>query len=524
MNKDQKRQELEAIQAELLAIKEELNTAEAAEDLLAELEALNMILSSFWAANDFDPAPELRKIIDASTLPQKIKDALYKLFDEVDHSEAMEAQLYAILNGSKQFLNKESLATYNIKLKHQAILDYLASMHLNNISYQDLDIAFEKRLRELLASKLTLEESPQQYSLNIKKWPIISGKTWDVDASLSMEFLADQNDVVQYQSDKGDNWPDFTAALFKNSVSLKLQDLVNRDFAARFTTTIFNASGPIPWGDFTDMLDGYFGEKFPGVKLSWAIKGGVISGGNPFREGNKLVVPKIAIGGTLLKVQAKLVIDSTKTFKALIGDPAFPIKKMGNFDFNISVSLKWTPEFLERLNQKRVKTKTPKVDPDKGKIDISKEEKKILKEMGEDSKKIISNVDEIADNIDLKNDITTRNSTRKALDKDNAKLSKEIHEKLKTMQKSAQKLKSKGAKKIANNVVNGAGKHILKKLGTRLAGKVILKFIPGLNVISTIVDLVEVGFVLYKYFSTPKEYLIEPKNYDTNPIDTMDDL
>lgn len=278
MNKDQKRQELEAIQAELLAIKEELNAAEAAEDLLAELEAVNTILNSFWAANDFDPAPEFRKIIDGTALPQTIKNALYKLFDEVDYSEVMEAQLHTILSGANLFLAKESLATYNIKLKHQAILDCLKSINLYNKKYERLEIAFEKRLRELLASKLTKEESPQQYSLNIKKWPIISGKTWDVDASLSMEFLADQNDVLQYQSDKGDNLPNFAAALFKNSVSLKLQDIVNRDFAARFTTTIFNASGPIPLGDFTDILDSYFGEKFPGVKVSWAIKGGVISG------------------------------------------------------------------------------------------------------------------------------------------------------------------------------------------------------------------------------------------------------
>ena len=519
MNKDQKRQELEAIQAELLAIKEELNTAEAAEDLLAELEAVNMILSSFWAANDFDPAPKLRKIIDASKHPQKIKDALYKLFDHPNFTEGMETQLNEILSAIDLFLNKESLATYNVKLKYQAILNFLGGMNLHTKRYKRLDIAFEIKLKELLASKLTVEESPQQYSLNIKKWEYLNNDLWEISSSASVEFSADKNDVLLYQSDKGDELPDYAIALFKNSVSLKLDNIINKDIAAAFTTTIFNSSGPI--ADLTNLLETHFGPFFPGIKLMWTFKSGVISGGNPFREDNKLVVPKIAIGVTLARFQLKLVIDNTKTFKELIGDPKFPIEKLGNIDFNFSISLKWTPEFLERLNKQILKKQT-KVKPNL-KDEISQAEQKVLQEIDNDAKKINSKVDKIADNLDSKK-ISTDVITKRDLDKKNLELSKDVHEGLKKMQQSVGKLNSKGSKTAANNIIKKTGSHIVTKLGGRLAGKVILKFIPGLNVISTIADVIELGTLLFSFFSTPQFYYTPPIDKNEIRIDTMDDI
>lgn len=170
-----------------------------------------------------------------------------------------------------------------------------------------------------------------------------------------------------------------------------------------------------------------------------------------------------------------------------------------------------------------------------------------LREMHKATRELTKQTQELAKKVKAKDMIETRNQEinrrvrelkdqkkqlnhggKKVGRKERDKLNKQIKEELKELRAekktNGKKLKSlkkgiKDHKKLiskADDVIAKASKglksksgrlvgKVIQKVGGKIAGKIIAKLIPGLNIISTIADLAEVSYLLYKLANNEAE-------------------
>ncbi|MCP4443433.1 MAG: hypothetical protein GY810_31405 [Aureispira sp.] len=70
----------------------------------------------------------------------------------------------------------------------------------------------------------------------------------------------------------------------------------------------------------------------------------------------------------------------------------------------------------------------------------------------------------------------------------------------KSARMAQKRLHSKAAKEMAEKIVTKSANQVVSRLTAKLGAKIVMKFIPGLNVISTVYDAVQLGIVIYDYF------------------------
>ena len=260
------------------------------------------VIDKYYAANVVD--------VDAAEVENRLKDII-----TIEH-----------------FVDKNELANAYKKAAQDTIVDAMKKAEANEwkSDIAALDAVFQEfftKERKLLETTVVTKDLGSQFSLNLAQWTIYDSKWLGLTGSASLEFLASQNDVVLIKNhDSKEAFEDSTISLFKQSVNTKLSSAVKGDFASKYATTIFTYADTsdlaIP---FVQAIEAFLGVNF---KYTTAVKMGSIAGGNPFKAENQSDIPKFAIGVTLFTIQLKLQIDKTESFKSMIGDPNFPIKKL----------------------------------------------------------------------------------------------------------------------------------------------------------------------------------------------------
>lgn len=117
-------------------------------------------------------------------------------------------------------------------------------------------------------------------------------------------------------------------------------------------------------------------------------------------------------------------------------------------------------------------------------------EAKLIQELREKAAAAVKEADKLTDYV-----------LKKGTDKQKEVAAKAIK---KSFEESAdivqQKLRSKAAKELGGEIVEKAGNAVMTKIATKLGTKILLKIIPGLNVISTVYDAVQLGIFIYDYY------------------------
>ena len=144
--------------------------------------------------------------------------------------------------------------------------------------------------------------------------------------------------------------------------------------------------------------------------------------------------------------------------------------------------------------------------------DLDKDDKPKVEEVKKKAKVGLEKQEQLAQQLESKRYHTK--PEKKAM----TQISKEIADNTKEMVKIAETITSKQQKEIAKKIIIDGGKQVLKRFATKAA----LKFIPVVNVISTIWDVVELTVSLYNHFFGI-ECEPSPKTERTL-IDTVDDL
>ena len=138
-------------------------------------------------------------------------------------------------------------------------------------------------------------------------------------------------------------------------------------------------------------------------------------------------------------------------------------------------------------------------------------------------KKIIN---EISEKVEFNNQqankmskIVNKGYRTNAEQKMTADISKEMYENVKEMGLLKNKIIDQQQKEIAEKLIKEGGEKVISIIGR----KILYKLIPGLNVISTVMDVIEIFSMISNYFAVG--YSNSPQLNDdfTNPIDAIDD-
>jgi hypothetical protein len=132
-------------------------------------------------------------------------------------------------------------------------------------------------------------------------------------------------------------------------------------------------------------------------------------------------------------------------------------------------------------------------------IDPTKKAKEWAKSLSKEEQNAVEELDDKLDDV-LKKAEKLKPATEK-VDDAARELAKEIAEDLKTVGKIYDtKIQSQAGKKIAQNSI--------VKIGKKLVGKLVIKLIPFVGIVTTIIDVIEVGIWLYEWYNrepTPEE-------------------
>jgi hypothetical protein len=428
-------------------------------------------------------------LINASTLPQAVKDALLEKFKNGNDQKVKEMGIF--LNKLETFYKNHKDDKAYFEAQKTTIEGLMITLIKENGAELSLPI--------VPAAKNTNPVNDLTNGVEYKKVPL--NKRIELERFILFKFKRGRLEARVFKYELN-----FTFALDKN-MFLQHKTLINERFTPDFVINFFKLSNTSSWG-----LDG--------GKTVQQIANAVSLGDARFE------VPMGKYFKAIFKVEGPKLssfLEDNKTDNAMS-----EFWRANPVSISASIELNGQPAMLAILN---ALFSNSKMDLNRV-FDATKctvaGEAKIETELFFDLNVGRNNDKQKVDEVSKKANINKQKSDELAEivqknhrtidDQKNAqKLSHELWDNNKAMVEIKDEIKDKAQKEVAEKMIKEGGERFIAKIGR----KVLLKFIPGLNVISTVMDVIDLFSALNSYFTN--EHNPSPRG-ERLDIDTVDDL